>query len=596
MADPASPAYGHYLTVAELAARFGVDAARWNEIDAYFLARGIAFDLDATGAFALATMSVGQASDIFGVGFDSYDDTITPGGPYTAIFPDGVPSLPAELAGTVDLVRGISQFGVQPPGTPPGSGAFPGLHPGGGGNPNETGTPAGCPEGINFAPGEPLGFTPNQLNTAYGVDPLHAAGIDGSGVRVAVAGDDTVAPSDLTVFAECFGLRVPPFFVANPANLPLPPGTVEFTGDVQAITAMAPGLERLDHVVAPIIAPEGFDLTFFIWLVAGPLDVANTGGEIPDVISISMGLCEQAWQQQGALTALMEFVLATGVGAGTNWFFPGGDTGSSDCQGIPFIADQNERSTDYPSSSAWVTSVGGTNLWLENDNTILSQGVWNDLYFGVPPDGAGAGGGGTSLLWSRPTWQHGPGVPVGDTRVLPDVSFYGAQFPGRSIYFAGGVCDVPPEVPSCWTSFDGTSNSTPMMAGAAALLIQAGRAAGVDHLGFLPPLLFELGRTNPDVYRDITLIDNDIAAIGCCSATPAYDIASGWGTSIVSALARGPACRRPRSRAPASSRSANPRRSPPRRRRHRAAGWCGTRGTSTATARPKSSRSPRTLN
>ena len=127
---------------------------------------------------------------------------------------------------------------------------------------------------------------------------------------------------------------------------------------------------------------------------------------------------------------------------------------------------------------------------------------------------------------------------MGSEMCIRDRSYYGAQFPGRSIYFAGGVCDVPPEVPSCWTSFDGTSNSTPMMAGAAALLIQAGRAAGVEHVGFLPPLLFELGRTNPDVYRDITLIDNDIAAIGCCTATPAYDIASGWGTTVVNALAR----------------------------------------------------------
>ncbi len=537
VSDPASPDYGHYLSVAELADRFGVDQSSWDGIDAYLTARGIDVTLDSTGAFAMGLMSVTQASAIFGVGFNSYNDTITEGGPYTAIFPDGAPSLPAELVRRVNLVRGISQFGDQLPGAPPGAAAPPVLHPGGGGNPDETGTPAGCPDGINFEPGDPLGFTPNQLNTAYGVDALHAAGIDGSGVRVAVAGDDMVAPSDLTVFAQCFGIEAPPFFVTNPANLPLPPQTVEFTGDVEAITAMAPGLERLDHVVAPIVAPEGFDLTFMVWLVSGPLNVDNTGGQIPDVISISMGACEQAWQQQGDLTTLIEFELATGVGAGTNWFFPGGDNGSSDCQGIPFVANQSERATDYPSSSTWVTSVGGTNLWLEDDNTIMSQGVWNDLFFGEPTVGAGGGGGGTSLLWPRPPWQVGPGVPPGDTRVMPDVSFYGAQFPGRSIYFAGGVCNVPPEVPSCWTSFDGTSNSTPMMAGAAALLIQAGRAAGVHNLGFLPPLLFELGRANPDVYRDVTIIDNDIAGIGCCSATPGYDIASGWGTSIVSALA-----------------------------------------------------------
>src|SRR5439155_8200775 len=41
------------------------------------------------------------------------------------------------------------------------------------------GTPQGCQGALATH-----GFTPNQLATAYGVDPLHAQGLDGQGVRV----------------------------------------------------------------------------------------------------------------------------------------------------------------------------------------------------------------------------------------------------------------------------------------------------------------------------------------------------------------------------------------------------------------------------
>ena len=275
VSDPTSPEYGRYLGVAELASRFGVAAEGWREIDGYFSARDVDLDLDVTGGFALGLMTVEEAQAVFGVGFDSYTDSVTEGGPYTAIFPDGTPSLPAELAPWVDLVRGISQFGVQPPGSDAdddGPGAGPDLHPGGGGNPAVTGTTAGCPAGIDFAPGQPLGFTPNQFAAAYEIDSLHAAGVQGQGVHVAVAGDSAVAPSDVTTFAQCFTLASPPFFVSNPADVPASTD-VENTGDVEAIVAVAPALARLDMVVAPLFTPESFDLTFLVWMLSGPLDV-----------------------------------------------------------------------------------------------------------------------------------------------------------------------------------------------------------------------------------------------------------------------------------------------------------------------------------
>ena len=140
-------------------------------------------------------------------------------------------------------------------------------------------------------------------------------------------------------------------------------------------------------------------------------------------------------------------------------------------------------------------------------------------------------------MWERPAWQLGPGVPAGTGRLMPDVSFYGAQFPARSIFWGAGDCQTTPELPSCWTSFNGTSNATPTMAGVAALVLQAGRATGVETLGLLTPLLYELGRTDPDVFRDITIGTNDLLGVGCCAAAPGFDLASGWGTVRAAALA-----------------------------------------------------------
>ena len=51
------------------------------------------------------------------------------------------------------------------------------------------------------------GFTPNQYLTAYGYDPLHAAGITGGGERVALIEIDGFRYSDVQNFAAL--LRAP---------------------------------------------------------------------------------------------------------------------------------------------------------------------------------------------------------------------------------------------------------------------------------------------------------------------------------------------------------------------------------------------------
>ena len=90
---------------------------------------------------------------------------------------------------------------------------------------------------------------------------------------------------------------------------------------------------------------------------------------------------------------------------------------------------------NFPASSPWVTGVGGTNFTLTAANTIVPGGevVWNDgtLRFGQP-DSIGAGGGGLSTLFGRPSYQSA--AVSGRWRAVPDVSMLADISPGYAIY------------------------------------------------------------------------------------------------------------------------------------------------------------------
>ncbi len=97
----------------------------------------------------------------------------------------------------------------------------------------------------------------------------------------------------------------------------------------------------------------------------------------------------------------------------------------------------------------------------------------------------------------------------------------------------------------------GTSAATPLMAGGALLADQYAARRRQPPLGFLDPLLYELGagRSRGSVFRDVTRGNNDLGILtpaeagggrplGCCSATPGYDLATGWGSLEVDGFAK----------------------------------------------------------
>ena len=237
------------------------------------------------------------------------------------------------------------------------------------------------------------------------------------------------------------------------------------------------------------------------------------------VVSTSYGTCELEPPDQGAST--LQAWAQQGNAQGITWFNASGDDGAADCY------DHNNPglAVDLPASIPEVTGVGGTEFaeaggvtyWNPaNDSmggSVLSyipETSWNDS----AQDGtAAASGGGASILFTKPSWQTGPGVPANNARNVPDISMNAsADHDGYVIYTTD-----PMQGPSVQV-YGGTSVPTPIYAGVAALinqyLIAKGKQATAG-LGNINPQLYALAQTSSGIFHDITTGTNIVEPFGC---------------------------------------------------------------------------------
>jgi len=132
----------------------------------------------------------------------------------------------------------------------------------------------------------------------------------------------------------------------------------------------------------------------------------------PTVISIAWGSPEHFGFMDPSLELRTNGLLRTAAARGITILAASGDHGARDAE------TENRLEVDFPASSPWVLSVGGTSIVSRQNNTS-AESVWNDPT-------VGGSGGGVSGLFDRPDYQTNFVVPRSLTarpgRGVPDVA------------------------------------------------------------------------------------------------------------------------------------------------------------------------------
>jgi subtilase family serine protease len=508
VSNPQSAHYRRYLTPAQFRARFAPARSEINAVASWLRAQGLRVTgRPANRHWIAASGTVAAISHAFATKLGYYDYR---GERYRA--PDAEPSLPPSIAGKVLAIAGLQDASfVTKDADPPAA--------------TVTGTPCSAYWGEQTAtdkppafgqvqPYAPCGYTPAQLQGAYGLTDVIERGIDGSGQTVAVV-DAYAAGSveqDVNEYSSRHGL--PPVKLtqtwATP-NLDQKSGSDsndcgdpatwygEETLDVEAVHAMAPG--------ASIVYSGAADCgdQALLSAVTKVLDdgqaqiISNSYGSLGEGVSSREAKAEDSVYQQAA---------AQGVGI----YFSSGDNGDES-------ASLDHPEPDFPASDPWVTGVGGTSLAVGGANNYLFETGWGTLKSTLTdgawrPDPPGdflyGAGGGTSKLFDQPSYQRGvvPASLAGAAnpmRVVPDVAAVGDPNTGMVI----GETQTFPNNQATYSEYriGGTSLASPLFAGVMAL---ADQSAGFQH-GFANPALYRVAGSA--AFHDIVPSTGQLAVV-----------------------------------------------------------------------------------
>jgi len=499
VATPGSSDYRHFSSLDTAARQFGATDAQINTVAKSVETLGLQFAADPTRLFGRVTGSTQQWQAALGTPLST--QAATASSPFTtyrlpartpaALQPSGTGLLLPET----QVYDPTAEGGRPPSGNRPTAGAAAAATTAAEPWPVNTATPLGADCSSPLLQQRRV-YTPQQVQTAYGVDTLRTRASGTPVITVVDLGGGWL-PNDLTLAGQCFGYS--------------PPQVTQTQGD-GVVTAIdnADGETSLDLQTAAAVAP-GAQLRLVQSTLGGILDgfsraVGDPGG-LPDVISLSYGGCAFAENRAApGYTSAINAVLAMTALTGVSSFVAAGDSGSTTCG-----TSVSGTSLSYPAVSPFVTAVGGTRLTLGTGNTRVSETVWNDSVFGT----SAAGGGGLSRLQPRPAYQDR--VNPRNHRAVPDVSALADLVPGW-----------PVVIDSALQTVGGTSGSTPFTAAAAALVDGSERTAGRPRVGLANGWFYQAA-SQPSAFFDITKGSNDLAGVGCCQAGAGYDLASGLG-------------------------------------------------------------------
>ncbi|WP_211344874.1 S53 family peptidase [Archangium gephyra] len=321
-------------------------------------------------------------------------------------------------------------------------------------------------------------------------------------------------PEDVEQSARDLGLPMPEVVAVSVDGVRNTPSRSK---DPRSSQGASTGEVELDMEVVGALVPLARQAVYFSdftekgWVDSLAAAIHDTENK-PSVLSISWGFSEMDSIWTPACMEEVNELLQEAATLGITVCVASGDDGSEaqEQDGYAHVV--------FPASSPYALAVGGTTL-LANGGAITEEKVWNTGSQLQP--GGGAGGGGISAYFARPSWQGNAQVPASVNpghrlgRGVPDVAANADPYTGYLVVSKGERGAV-----------GGTSAAAPLWASLIARLNQQlGRP-----VGYLNPLLYaSLGRVG---CNDITVGTNDptFGRIGGYAAGPGWDACTGWGS------------------------------------------------------------------
>ncbi|HEX3925088.1 MAG TPA: S53 family peptidase [Streptosporangiaceae bacterium] len=515
VSTPGNALYGHYLTAAQVQSRYGPTSAQIAAVESWVRSAGLTVtgvDSQMAG-YVSVTGSVTDARQAFGVGFGTFK--APNGGAYRA--PTEAATAPGSVSGDVLAVSGLDTAPhlMKPEQLPP---------PG----PNYwVAPPCSAYYGQKIATTEPTafgkhqpwnncGYTQRQIRDGYGVT---SSGMTGQGQTVAIV-DAYASPTmhaDANEFATVTGDK--PFRPGQYAQHLDTPFTETAADECDA--AGWYGEESLDVEAVHGQAPNA-NVRFVAAASCEDSDLANADAYIVNhhlasIVSNSWG--EPA--DDAVITNVFDLIFQAGAAEGIGFFFSSGDSGY---ESPAEDSGSDQIQVDYPTSSPWVTSVGGTSLAIGKRGNYEFETSWGTLLDPLASNGTswsatppgeypagydGSSGGGVSTAYQQPFYQARavpaalshrlPNGTVSPTamRVVPDVSALADPSTGMLV----GETILEPNGKTfgfALSRIGGTSVASPTFAGIEA---DAQQAAGRP-LGFADPAIY--ARYGTAAFRDVT--------------------------------------------------------------------------------------------
>jgi subtilase family serine protease len=526
VATPGNALYGKFLTADQAKAKFLATPAQIKAVKSWLTGAGLKIGSSTQHAITVSGTST-AIKRAFGTSLHQYSVK-----GHTLHAPSANAVIPASVSSAVIGVVGLASV---TPAAKPQSIPVSTAAKGAGVTPGDATLPtvATCSNywGEKTATGAPRGYTntsifdqcsfyPSQLRKAYGIT---ASGLTGKGATVAIidAYGSSTMEADANQYATNHGDKafkpgqysevITPDQWNNQAGCGGPAGWApEEALDVEMVHGLAPDAkvvyvgansctdDDLGAALANVVDKHLADVVSNSW---GEIMHSSVNGDYPQALITAY---EQTFQQ--------------GATEGIGFDFSAGDCGDSSpgaaATGANCDPTTTEAQANWPDSSSWVTSVGGTALGIsskkgtygfETDMGTLrsvltaDQKGWSPLpgsfYFGS--------GGGTSADFPQP-WYQGPVVPSALShtlmtgapsktaqRVTPDISMNGDLYTSVLVGISDGAAYSE-------GGYGGTSVSAPEFSAVQADAIQArhGRAVGFAN----PEIYFQAGSKS---YHDV---------------------------------------------------------------------------------------------